>query len=236
MTKAGMCSGLVVCLLAMTGCKNPDADRALMLEQQNQSLMDQLAQRDDELMRCQAQGSDLSRQLADARNESNSLRSQLASRPMTQPQPVIVQQPPREEAAPAGWQKVPGATMIAIEGSVLFNPGKVEVRSEAKRTLDDIASTIRQRYPNQEVYVYGHTDDTPIKKSGWKDNYELSAQRALAVVRDLQSKGINPERLVAAGCGEYRPKVPGSSESARKANRRVEIFVLDEGVRTASSN
>jgi chemotaxis protein MotB len=209
----------------------------MVLETQNQSLMDQLQRGEDDLLRCQAQGSDLSRQLADARNESNSLRGQLASRPMTQPQPVTVQQPrqPEPVSTPAGWQKVPGATMIAIEGSVLFNPGKVSVRSEAQRTLDDIASTIRSKYSKQEVYVYGHTDDTPIKKSGWKDNYELSAQRALAVVRDLQSKGINPERLVAAGCGEHRPKQSGSSVSARKANRRVEIFVLDEGVRTASS-
>ncbi|RME41480.1 MAG: flagellar motor protein MotB, partial [Planctomycetota bacterium] len=74
---------------------------------------------------------------------------------------------------------------------------------------------------------FGHTDDTPIRKSGWKDNYELSAQRALAVVRYLGSKGIDFKRLIACACGEHRPRVPNRSAAERARNRRVEIFAVD---------
>ena len=92
---------------------------------------------------------------------------------------------------------------------------------------------VNSEYPTQDVLVYGHTDNEPIKKSGWKDNYELSAQRALAVVRHLQSRGVSAARLVAAGCGEHRPTAPNTSQQSRAKNRRVEIYVLEAAMQTA---
>ena len=76
------------------------------------------------------------------------------------------------------------------------------------RALDPVIRTLNSEYPSQDVLVYGHTDNVPIKKSGWKDNFELSTQRALSVVRQLQTRGVSPTRLVAAGCGEHRPVLP----------------------------
>ena len=92
---------------------------------------------------------------------------------------------------------------------------------------------VNSEYATHDVLVYGHTDDVPIKKSGWKDNFELSAQRALSVVRYIQGRGVNPTRLVAAGCGEHRPVVANTSSASRTKNRRVEIYALDVAVQTA---
>ncbi|HRX87797.1 MAG TPA: OmpA family protein, partial [Phycisphaerae bacterium] len=64
--------------------------------------------------------------------------------------------------------------------------------------------------------------------------YELSAERALAVVRWLKERGVSPSRLVACGVGEYRPRVPNTSRDNRAKNRRVEIFALDAEVKTAA--
>ena len=136
---------------------------------------------------------------------------------------------PQEEVA--GWMPVPGGAVIAIEDRVLFSPGKITLRPEALKVLDGIVSTLGGEYGNRDVLVFGHTDDRPIKKSGWDDNWQLSAERALAVVRYLKEQGVAPERLVGAGCGENRPAVPNSSDANRTKNRRVAIFAADPELR-----
>jgi chemotaxis protein MotB len=77
--------------------------------------------------------------------------------------------------------------------------------------------------------------------SGWKDNWELSAARALSVLRYLvDDKGVGPERVSAIGYGEYRPVSENDSAAGRKLNRRVEIVILPkyakvkEGARSVS--
>ncbi len=117
--------------------------------------------------------------------------------------------------------------MIAIPGNVLFAPGKATLRKSGKTALESVASAIRGQYGGKDIFVFGHTDDQPIKKSGWKDNFELSSERALSVVRHLKDRGITPSSLVACGAGEYRPRVPNTSDSNRSQNRRVEIFAVD---------
>ncbi len=117
--------------------------------------------------------------------------------------------------------------MIAIPGSVLFKSGKVTLRRESKNVLSKIASEITGNFAGKDVYVFGHTDTDPIKKSKWKDNRQLSTERALAVVRYLQTLSVSPKSLVACGCGEHRPVTSNNSSSGRSKNRRVEIFAVD---------
>jgi chemotaxis protein MotB len=130
---------------------------------------------------------------------------------------------------------VPGGGMIAIEDNLLFAAGKVQLRAEARKTLDAIVSTLRSEYGDKDIVVFGHTDDRPIKKSGWDDNWQLSSERALAVTRYLQEHGIESHRLVSAGCGEYRPRSVNDSDSNRTRNRRVEIFAIDPQALTGRS-
>jgi len=207
-------------LMMVTGCSSKQLEeRISFLEQQNQSLAADLqgARSNLDVMR-QAQGQWDTALLA-ARNEADGLRKELANMPVP------------EQAAP-GWTAVPGGAMIAIEGSVLFAPGKVTLRKEAHRTLDAIASTVGGDYADKDILVFGHTDATPIRKSGWTDNWQLSSERALAVVRDLSSRGVSKARLVACGCGEHRPRTGNQSKSDRAKNRRVEIFAIDPQAQT----
>ena len=84
---------------------------------------------------------------------------------------------------------------------------------------------IKRDYPGSTIRVQGHTDGDPIKKSGWKDNWELSCERALTVVRQLTKAGINPKNVCAAGFGRHRPVADNSSRAGKSRNRRVEIVV-----------
>lgn len=128
---------------------------------------------------------------------------------------------------PENWTSVPGGAMTSIPGAVLFDSGQAKLRRSSFAVLGELVATIQQRFPNKDVYVFGHTDSEPIRKSGWKDNYELSCQRSLAVVRYFSSKGLNESGLVACGWGEHKPAVANATTNQRQQNRRVEIFAVD---------
>ncbi len=213
-------AAMLLTLVLGTGCANKANQRIAMLEENSADLTARLNSAVGELNAADQQYEELDRRLQAALETADKCRFQLAA---------ALEEP--EETAP-GWTAVPGGAMIAIEGSVLFSPGKTEVRSQARRMLDAIISTVQGEYADKEVIVFGHTDDRPINKSGWTDNWELSAQRALAVVRYIRDRGVSPERLIAAGCGQHRPRLDNSSDANRERNRRVEIFALDSRVAT----
>lgn len=217
----------VALLVGTIGCDDPNKKIAT-LEESNQSLSDQLAALQDELDACRSGNDACQRELAQARGMINDL----SNRP---PREIVVkEQVPVPTSVPEGWTAVPGGAMIAIEGEVLFDSGKAKLRPQARGVLQKVRDVITNQYAGKDIMVFGHTDDQPIKKSGWQDNYELSAERALAVVRWMKENGVNPSRLVACGAGEFRPRVANSSAKNRQQNRRVEIFALDAEVRTAS--
>ncbi len=79
------------------------------------------------------------------------------------------------------------------------------------------------------VDIVGHTDSDPIKKSGWKDNWQLSSERALAVLRYLNSKGMRADQIRAVAAGSAKPIASNSSSDGKSRNRRVEIVVRTRG-------
>jgi flagellar motor protein MotB len=230
--KSALLTVVFVGLLSLaTGCEE-QKNRIVMLEESNQQLLEDLTSAQDELSAMRSANDQCQSNLTSARNQNSSLNNQLAAaRNQPRPQPIIQQAP--QPQVPSGWTAVPGGAMIAVEGSVLFGPGKAKLLGGATNDLARIAEVLRREYSNKDILVYGHTDDTPIKKSGWQDNLELSTQRAASVVRWLSKEGVDRKRLVACGCGDSRPRVPNSSESNRKQNRRVEIFALDADIQTA---
>jgi len=203
-----------------TGCATNPKNQIASLEKDRNDLAAQLQRTKAELDAAKRARDELDRRFQAANRTADDLRAQLANQPV-----------PAEPAAP-GWTAVPGGAMIAIDDSVLFAPGKNVLRDQALRTLDAIASTIEGEYAGKDILVFGHTDDRPIKKSGWEDNWQLSAERALAVVRYLGDHGVAPDRLAASGCGEHRPRAKNDSEANRSSNRRVEIFAIDPQPRT----
>jgi chemotaxis protein MotB len=131
----------------------------------------------------------------------------------------------KQNTEPTGWQGIPGGAMTSVEGTLLFDSGKADLKPGAKKVLAEIAATIQQQFPEREIYVFGHTDTDPIKYSKWKDNYELSCERSLSVVRFLQSDGV-ANYMAACGWGENKPATEDTSKEAKQANRRVAIYAM----------
>ncbi len=205
---------VVMVALAASGCATKKKQRIAMLEETNRGLTERLNLTQSELDALGSDRDELDQRLQAALDEVSTLKTELVEQPVP-------------EEAPEGWTPIPAGAMIAIADQVLFQPGRVTIRKEAGKTLDAIVSAVEGEYAEKGLLVFGHTDDKPIKKSGWTDNYELSTERALAVVRYLQGRGVSPKRLVACVWGQHRPRVPNSSIVNRTANRRVEIFAVD---------
>ncbi len=118
-----------------------------------------------------------------------------------------------------------GTITVTLPNAILFDSGKAELKRATSTELDHIRSVLRDKYASKQVDVVGHTDTDPIKKSKWKDNWELSAQRALSVLRYLVKRGIPKDMIQAVGCGESQPIASNSTTSGKAKNRRVEIVV-----------
>ncbi len=117
--------------------------------------------------------------------------------------------------------------VITVVGDLLFDSGKAQIRPEAYSLLDKVSSVLKDNMSQFNIGIEGHTDNVPIKHSGWKSNWELSTSRALSVLHYLvNNQGISPERLSAIGYGEYRPVASNETKDGRLQNRRVEIVIL----------
>jgi chemotaxis protein MotB len=123
-----------------------------------------------------------------------------------------------------------GTVTVTLPNAILFDSGKATLKKATSTELDHIRSVLRQdKYAGKQVDVVGHTDTDPIKKSKWKDNWELSAQRALTVARYLVQRGVAEGEIRAVGCGEGRPIASNANSSGKAKNRRVEIVVYLRG-------
>lgn len=117
--------------------------------------------------------------------------------------------------------------VITFVAEVLFDSGKANLRNESLNTLQKVAGVLNTTVRDLNIGVEGHTDNEPIKRSGWKSNWELSTARALSVLDFLvNQQSVAPERLSATGFGEYRPVASNDSKESRQKNRRVEIVIL----------
>jgi chemotaxis protein MotB len=110
---------------------------------------------------------------------------------------------------------------------VLFDSGRAKLRRTSYSVLDRV-SKVLQDVPGQPVLVEGHTDDQPIRHSGWADNQVLSEARAQAVADYLVQRGLEGARLRVQGMGERKPIAANDTPSGRQENRRVEIVVLPQ--------
>jgi chemotaxis protein MotB len=125
-----------------------------------------------------------------------------------------------------------GKVYVSLEEQLLFASGSTEVDPRGKNALKKLANVLEQN-PDIKIMIEGHTDDVPvIPGAKFADNWDLSVQRATAIIRILlDGTSINPTRLTAAGRGEFLPVDPGKTAEARQKNRRTEIILapdLDE--------
>ena len=125
-----------------------------------------------------------------------------------------------------------GKVYVSLDEKLLFASGSWEIDNRGKEALRELGKILANE-PNINVLIEGHTDNVPFRGSGnVKDNWDLSAMRATAVVKELlRNKEINPQRITAAGRSEYLPIDPDDTKEARARNRRTEIILtpkLDE--------
>lgn len=123
---------------------------------------------------------------------------------------------------------------FVFESEVLFDTGQAGVRDAGKAELDKLASAIsdlEKEIPPEIPWILridGHTDKKPLSGTGqFKSNWDLSAARAISVVQYLAGKGVSPQRLAAAGFGEFQPLEAGDSDDALRRNRRIELKLTE---------
>jgi len=116
---------------------------------------------------------------------------------------------------------------ISISDKMLFRSGSYSVSKEADALLRRIAAVVNSE-PAVEVMVEGHTDSRTVKKGSYlKDNWDLSVQRATAIVRELQTKhNVDPSKLIASGRSSYVPLVENDTKENMSRNRRTRILIL----------
>jgi len=122
---------------------------------------------------------------------------------------------------------------FVFQSEVFFDAGAAVVRPEGRAELDKLATALlelEKQIPGDVAWVLrvdGHTDVRPIASAQYPSNWELSAARAISVVQYLIAKGISPQRLVAAGFGEFQPLEAGQTEDAYRRNRRIELKLTE---------
>lgn len=124
-------------------------------------------------------------------------------------------------------EKVNGDIVITIPDQLLFNSGEAAVRPEALRFLEGLGAAILEL--DRHTRVEGHTDNVPIRTAQFASNWELSAARAVMVVRVLSELyGVPADHLAAVGHAETRPVTANSDAEQRAKNRRVEVVILEQ--------
>ncbi|HEV7462802.1 MAG TPA: peptidoglycan -binding protein [Methyloceanibacter sp.] len=122
---------------------------------------------------------------------------------------------------------------FVFASDVLFDSGSAELKPEATPQLDKLADALKQleiQIPSDIAWVMridGHTDIHPIATPEFPSNWELSSARAISVVRYLMQQGVPPNRLVAAGFGEFQPIDSATSDEALRKNRRIELKLTE---------
>lgn len=118
--------------------------------------------------------------------------------------------------------------VVSIEEKVLFKSGSADIESDSIPTIEKIGRVLLA-VPGKHIKIEGHTDNVPISSSRFPDNQELSTARANSVWRILvKNVGLNPDIMSTVGYGEFRPKVPNTTDVNRAQNRRVDIAILNE--------
>ena len=226
---------LLIAPLLIVGCGPDEKDLKIEdLTAENDQLKRELSDRDRQLQEAMARENEaratvdeMNRELARSRSDLASARAN-ANRST---QPTVITPPQNANTmvqGQDGWISTPSFDMISIPGEILFNSGKANLSRNGQARLAKLASDLRSRFGDRDIFVFGHTDNDPIRKSSWKDNWELGSARALNVIRELQKRGVPGDSLIQANCGEYRPTA-ANSRSTKKQNRRVEFYAVRRG-------
>ena len=120
---------------------------------------------------------------------------------------------------------------FVFQSEVLFAPGQADIGPTGQNQLSQLAvalADIAVKIPddiNWVLQVDGHTDNLPVRAGRYTDNWDLSTERALSVVRFLVTQGVPAQRLAATGYGEFQPLASSDTSADRRLNRRIELKI-----------
>jgi chemotaxis protein MotB len=199
----GAVATMALCTLVAPGCKSSMHDQNLSLHTQNRELQERNRQLEAE---------------RDARPDASANQ-------LRQPAPAqggVAATDPGIAGIETSFNKATGEMTVTLPGDVLFDSGRATLKESSKATLNKVAAAIKKDHPGKKILVDGHTDSDPITKtkSLWKDNLDLSAERARVVGKYLSDQGIEAKLVGTRGMGATAPR--GNDKSR---NRRVEIIV-----------
>ncbi|MBW2732562.1 MAG: OmpA family protein [Deltaproteobacteria bacterium] len=118
-----------------------------------------------------------------------------------------------------------GRMIVQLSDKILFDPGKKKLKKEGRKPLEDLAQVLKD-IGGRDFLIAGHTDNVPIKTRRFRSNWELSAARAVEVVKFLQQQGVDPKHLAAAGFSEFDPTGDNATDDGKRTNRRIEIVLM----------
>jgi chemotaxis protein MotB len=114
-----------------------------------------------------------------------------------------------------------GAMVVSLESPVTYGSGSTRLNKDARMAIDNLAETMKNN-PSMSLLIEGHTDDKKFV-SGGRDNWDLSVDRAMRVVKRLVKKGVNPSQLTVAGRGDAAPAASNETKEGRSENRRAVV-------------
>lgn len=199
------------------------SDRVDKLQAQNKSYSDQIIELEKINEEMKVELDDKNQQIAKKDAEIDRLNKELSSKPQT-----VVNETEIIDA-PAGWETGKFGAKLTIGSDILFRSGSANLSSAGQRKLAQAVRDIERNYNGWTVRVYGYTDSDPIRKSKWKDNLQLSANRAMAVTRYMTSHGLDADDVETIGMGSTHYIASNKTRSGKAKNRRVEIVVVRPG-------
>ncbi len=220
-----LCVVIAILAISTVGCNSKYKHEISRLENELNELSSQNFQLKGELSRIAYRESDLKTRLQTARSSlalaegrARTLSDQL-SETRRRPAEVV---PVRVGV---------GETQLyskTLGSDVLFASGRATLTTQGKTALSKVATRLKTSYPGKIIRIFGHTDSDRIVKSKklWRDNLDLSANRAMAVSRYLASRGIKAERIETIAMGKTRPVASNKTKAGKTKNRRVEIVVV----------
>lgn len=213
----------------LAGCNDSQKAANQKVLQDNDELVKQLSEKDDKL-------NALGEQLARVQQQANDLQSQLeecnqrAAAPAPAAEAVTVADAKDFQGIEGVEATVQGDDIhLTISNSLLFDSGKTVLKDGAKKSLDRISSTIKEKYGDREILVVGYTDSDPIRRSTYSTNYHLGFERAFSVRGYLDRKGVAGAHMGLMSFGPDRPA--GSKEKSR----RVEVIVTGKDAPAVAS-
>ena len=210
-----------------TAANNKLLEEISVLSAENQTLAGRLAELGENVQQLLGEKGKLASDLAATREREARLRREQETQRarMAKYRQVIAKFKELTSSGKLKIRIVRGMMVVEMSSNILFPSGKSSLHEEGQDALLELAEVLKT-IPDRNFQIAGHTDNVPIRTGRFKSNWELSAARAVTVVKFLQEAGVDPSHLSASGYAEFQPSKSNDTSQGKAANRRIEIILV----------